>query len=248
MVFLIEHQKVLKVAAQSLFFSTSYRSYGWKGLIGVIASLVLFYFLAYLFNNLYNVSNDSTVVSFNLSYAENVRTQLLLPIPLIKSKRLKKKEKEAMTLTSELKDILTGSLLGDLHGRLRYGKVCFVFKQGIIHQDYLNHLYELFSHYCPSAPRIGTGKPDVRTGKVYSSIVFATYTLPCFIELYNSFYVDGKKIIPLNIEEMLTPLGLAYWIADDGSWNKVSKYLTFCTDSYSLAEVENLIKVRNTKF
>ena len=155
-----------------------------------------------------------------------------------------------MTLTSELKDILTGSLLGDLHGRLRYGKVSFVFKQGNSHQDYLNHLYELFSQYCPSAPKIerSSWKPSQRTGKVYSSIVFTTYTLPCFTELYNSFYVDGKKVIPLNIEELLTPLGLAYWIADDGSWNKVSKYLTFCTDSYSLAEVENLIKVRNTKF
>ena len=79
-----------------------------------------------------------------------------------------------MTLTSELKDILAGSLLGDLHGRLRYGKVSFVFKQGIIHQDYLNHLYELFSLYCPSAPlsvlRIKVkGLLDIRTGKFYSS-------------------------------------------------------------------------------
>ena len=54
---------------------------------------------------------------------------------------------------------------------------------------------------------------------------------------------------------MLTPLGLAYWIADDGSptpsrrvRNKVSKYITLCTDSYSLVEVENLIEVINTKF
>jgi LAGLIDADG DNA endonuclease family protein len=188
--------------------------------------------LAYSFNNLYNKSIDSAIVSFSdgtatfmtpmwptyVAQTENIINHLLLSIPLIKSKRLKKTEKEAIALTSELKDILVGLLLGDLHGRLRYGKVSFVFKQGIIHQDYLNHLYGLFSHYCPSPPKIVEGLPDIRTGKIYFSIVFQTYTLPCFIELYNSFYIKGKKIIPLNIEDLLTPISLAYWIADDGSW------------------------------
>lgn len=95
-----------------------------------------------------------------------------------------------------------------------------MFKQGIIHQDYLNHLYELFSPYFKRLllcrPKIVAvrSEPEVRTGKVYSSIVFTTYTLPCFTELYNSFYIKGKKVIPLNIEDLLTPLGLAYWIAD----------------------------------
>ena len=57
-----------------------------------------------------------------------------------------------------------------------------------------------------SAPKIVAVRPDVRTGKVYSSIVFTTYTLPCFTELYNSFYIEGKKVIHLNIEDLLTPL------------------------------------------
>lgn len=74
-----------------------------------------------------------------------------------------------MTLNSELKDILVGLLLGDLHGRLRYEKVSFVFKQGIIHQDYLNHLYNLFSNYCPSPPKIVKGLPDIRTQKIYKN-------------------------------------------------------------------------------
>jgi hypothetical protein len=43
-------------------------------------------------------------------------------------------------------------------------------------------------------------------------------------------------------------LGLAYWIAYDGSWNKVNKYVTLCTDSFTLVEVLQLIEVLNTKF
>ena len=31
-------------------------------------------------------------------------------------------------------------------------------------------------------------------------------------------YSEGKKIVPLNIGELLTALGLCYWICDDGSF------------------------------
>ena len=56
-------------------------------------------------------------------------------------------------------------------------------------------------------------------------IYFSTYTLPCFNELYNLFYLSGKKVIPNNIGDLLTPLSLAYWIADEGSWNKTQRYV-----------------------
>jgi hypothetical protein len=47
---------------------------------------------------------------------------------------------------------------------------------------------------------------------------------------------------------LLTPLSLSYWIADDGSWNKVNRSVTLCTDFFSLNEVEFLIEVLNKKF
>jgi hypothetical protein len=33
------------------------------------------------------------------------------------------------------------------------------------------------------------------------------------------FYPNGKKIVPLDIEEHLTEIGLAFWIMDDGGKN-----------------------------
>lgn len=55
--------------------------------------------------------------------------------------------------------------------------------------------------------------------KVKSSVHFNTLHLPCFNEYYNIFYPLGKKIVPLNIGEILTPAGLAVWAMDDGTKN-----------------------------
>jgi len=46
----------------------------------------------------------------------------------------------------------------------------------------------------------------------------------------------------------LTGGGLAYLIADDGSWNNKGGYVVLCTDSFTLAEVEHLVSVLNEKF
>jgi len=48
-------------------------------------------------------------------------------------------------------------------------------------------------------------------------------------------------MVPINIFYLLTPLSLAYWIADDGSLNKVGKYVTLCTDYFTLEEILQLI-------
>lgn len=43
-------------------------------------------------------------------------------------------------------------------------------------------------------------------------------------------------------------LSLVYWICDDGSFNKVGRYVVLCTDSFTFAEVQLLISVLNSKF
>jgi hypothetical protein len=63
------------------------------------------------------------------------------------------------------------------------------------------------------------------------------------------FYNEtGVKIIPANIDELLTPVGLAYWLADDGHFHKAGGGVYFCTDSFSLAEVELLVSVLKKNF
>jgi hypothetical protein len=100
-----------------------------------------------------------------------------------------------------------GLLLGDLFMEKRSNmtlNVRLMFLQGLLYKDYLVHLYDLFKLYCSTAPKTTNPAPDKITGKKYISIKFRTLSLPCFTELYNLFYLEGKKVIPLNMAELLT--------------------------------------------
>ena len=61
-----------------------------------------------------------------------------------------------------------------------------------------------------------------------------------FYKKINNKYI---KILPLNSGENLTKIGLAFWIMDDGSYNKIKKNLILCTDSYSKKDVLFLIEI-----
>lgn len=140
----------------------------------------------------------------------------------MKRNSMTRAERSQFSLPQNLQDILVGLTLGDLY--ISKPKTCInarlEFTQGVIHMEYLQHLYKLFGAFCGMVPKTPTRAPDKRTGEIYDTVIFYTYSLPCFLEFYNLFYPDGKKIVPLNIGSLLTPLGLAYWISDDGSWDK----------------------------
>jgi hypothetical protein len=122
------------------------------------------------------------------------------------------------------------------------------FEQGTVHDDYLLHLYDLFKSCCPQAPKVYTRLPDKRTGEIFYRISFYTYSLPCFTDIFDLFYLDGKKIIPSNIGDLLTPLGLCYWICDDGSFNHRDKAVVLHTQSFTHEEVKLLVGVLTNKF
>lgn len=167
-----------------------------------------------------------------------------------KKKRLTNYEKDQISLPKELQEILIGLLLGDVYAQRRRtkGNTYLYFEQGLVHKNYLFHLFNLFKNYCRSEPRTSDRLADKRTGKIYTRVLFSTYSLPCFNELHSMFYPKGKKIVPLNIEKLLTPLGLVYWICDDGSYCKKHKYIRLATNSYTLQEVSLLLGVLSTKF
>ncbi len=65
---------------------------------------------------------------------------------------------------------------------------------------------------------------------------------------HNLFYSDGKIFIPLNIEELLTPLSL---ICDDGCFwrsSKTNRVVYLSTECFTLAEINLLVSVLTQKF
>ena len=61
------------------------------------------------------------------------------------------------------------------------------------------------------------------------------------------FYTDKVKTIPSNIGDLLTEVGLAFWIMDDGGLGS-NGTLNLHKDSYTLAEVNLLIDVLKRNF
>ena len=106
----------------------------------------------------------------------------------------------------ETKEVIVGSLLGDadieLRGRAINGR--FKIIQSTKYRDYFLMLFEIFSQFC-SAPYSSYNYLDSRTNKNYSSLTLRTRSLPLFTEYYKLFYLNGVKVIPNNIGDLLTP-------------------------------------------
>jgi len=71
---------------------------------------------------------------------------------------------------------------------------------------------------------------------------------PVLIIYMTYFTLKVKKIVPSNIGDLLTLSGLAYWIADDGSFNKLWRAVILNTQSFTLEEVNLLMNVLTEKF
>lgn len=143
----------------------------------------------------------------------------LITIRSYSTKRLTKVQRDSLTISSELAQVIIGVLMADasIERRAINHNARLVFKQGSINEAYLLHLYAKFKDYCGSAPKTSDSKPDLRTGKIYSSIRFTTYSLPCLNYYHELFYVNRVKIIPLNIANLLTDVGLAFSLGN-GRW------------------------------
>jgi|SRR5580658_3319331 hypothetical protein len=133
------------------------------------------------------------------------------------NKRLTKVERSKLSIDSPLSEILIGLLLGDGHLQCRFGNSRFIYGQSSLREHHLNYFYHIFDLFKPFLSKEYLKKAksrsfvDKRTKNTYSSISFSTLTLPCFTYYRYLFYnIHNKKIVPLNINQLLTPRGLAY--------------------------------------
>lgn len=86
-----------------------------------------------------------------------------------------------------------------------------------------------------------------KTNSYNNVLKFKTLSIPQLIYYYELFYVEGKKLIPSNIE-LITPVGLAHLIKGDGNLKQPDKIIRIYTNSFTKQDVELLALAIINKF
>lgn len=107
--------------------------------------------------------------------------------------------------------VLVGLLLGDASvttfSKQHTWCARIIFSQSIIHFPYVWHVYQIIMAFCQSFP--GVNYHHLKTG-TFISVVFKTRAYHAFSFLYHQFIVNGVKIVPVDIYNLLNEAGLAH--------------------------------------
>ena len=146
-------------------------------------------------------------------------------------------------LSPDQKSVLIGTVLGDgclaMHGHHARVHV----KHKAAHRSLAEFKRSTFESYLSMAlhefdQRLG--------GKRYPCVQFVTRTHPVFTYWRRRFYDDGRKHVPDDIADLLTPLAIAVWFMDDGSADHCG--VTIQTHSFDHHEVERLARALSERF
>lgn len=137
--------------------------------------------------------------------------------------------------------ILIGTLLGDaciipnIHGKNYRLQV----EHGNRQMGYTEWKYRIFQDWTLSGPRFESR---------HNSWKFRTISHPEFTRWRKIFYMDNKKIIPVNIVKLLnSPISLSTWFMDDGG-KLGNRGLILNVQQFSKKEVKLLQKALSLNF
>lgn len=156
--------------------------------------------------------------------------------------------KHDLQLSGFQKEVLVGLILGDgCLVRLKTSKatrlqICQSLKQG----DFVDWLYKTFKEFVRTPPQ---PKIRHRDGKEYIEVWFNTLTYTTFQNFYDLFYPNRKKVVPENIDQLLTETAFAVWFMGDGSIkSKECRGRILNTHCFNRTDIERLILILKEKF
>lgn len=185
---------------------------------------------------LFNLQSSLAIVScssigqnFNLSWS-------------LGSKKLTKEVRKMFILPPAYEGILVGLLLSDAginkSKSNKLMRIAFV-QSFTLHFHYFMHVYFSLSFIFRSLPIL---RIQYRRGIKNVSLSIISMGLPAIHNLCLQILdVNGRKIIPIDIYNLLTPIALAHWIMGDGEAREYG--LRLCTDAFSIKEVVTLMNV-----
>ena len=156
-------------------------------------------------------------------------------------------------LPLEVRSIFIGSMLGDgsLYRSSPTSYVRFEVSFGQKYQLFALHLGDVFKEYMSNPVKSLEVKGKDKT---FTNYRLKTKSLPLFVPYYSKFYEFNEdlnkftKILPLDINEFMDPIVLAYLIMTDGNFDKGRNRVRIYTNSYSKEDVQRLALIIKDKF
>lgn len=157
-------------------------------------------------------------------------------------------------LAPHLHQVIIGLLLSDgsIERPSKTGAARLCATLGFTTLPYLMHLYNLFEPYTDSGVTVVQVKNN-STNKAHDTVRFKTAMVPVFVNYHSMFYTWDKdkeryvKIVPLDIENLMTPVVLAHLIMGDGNLKKGDNIIRVYTNSFTKTEVEKLASAITVK-
>lgn len=151
-------------------------------------------------------------------------------------------ERALIQIPTNKMSVIIGILLSDATLQKGRGDARLQFKQKYSQFEYFYSVFFQLSHYCSKGPYVTKA---IVHKKLHYALAFTTRSLPCITELYHLFYIEGNKIIPKNLFELLTWEGLVEWICGDGTY---SSGITLQTQCFTIQEQVFIVNIFIVKF
>lgn len=140
--------------------------------------------------------------------------------------------------TQKQREYLFGALLGD--DSLKMGKKrkypFLAVGHSIKQTKYVEWKYGIWKQIVPGGRRSTKAKVN---GKTHLVVYFTTAAHPDFLEFFNLFYLNKKKVVTRKILDKLTPFSMAVWYMDDGYYRRRRGRAQLSTNAFTYEE--NLI-------
>lgn len=162
-------------------------------------------------------------------------------------------------LPSYLNEVIVGMLLSDasIERPSKTGAARLSVILGKSTSPYIEYLFALFEPFTDSGLsyidvkiKNSSGSISELAPKIHTTVRFKTVMLPIFVDYHKMFYSLSPrglentqryvKIVPKNIESLMTPVVLAHLIMGDGNLKKGDDIIRIYTNSFTKLEVEML--------
>ncbi len=152
--------------------------------------------------------------------------------------------KKKLPLNEFQQQVLAGYLLGDgcietwksVTKQIQVARLKV--EQSLTQVEFVNWLFEIFKEFIKTPPK-----------SKKHNIYFNTLSSNIFYEFHKMFYQNHKKVIPENIEQLLTPISFTVWFMSDGSVkSKECNGRILNTHGFTEIEVTRLCQILNQKF